>query len=211
MKGQFLFLFFVPAFLSHAQMGCTAPILEIEKISPTHNSIAKIVWGLAYNTNYNLAAIDSISLSAHSTCGSSVEEIFRNDTLILSRKYSTIRSIRCLAGMYRIGVNAYGPGLGYVSFYFTIKNPLDVGVSSNDKSSDNIRVYVNSIEEKIQVNSFGDVIKQVSLYTIESKLLETAIFENTNASVPFGNYPKGIYFMKIVLASDKVVIKKVLF
>jgi len=102
--------------------------------------------------------------------------------------------------------------------YFDYNAPIETNLESTvfqalsnaDFILDNsIAVFPNPTKDKINVTATSN-IKNINVYDVQGRLLETGIYENASATVDLSRYNHGIYLLKIITdkgASFQKVIK----
>ncbi len=75
----------------------------------------------------------------------------------------------------------------------------------------NVNIYPNPCRDKITLQKSGDVrISAISLYNILGELAWQCInVVNENTEIPVGSFGTGIYFVKIQLSDNSILVKKI--
>ena len=70
--------------------------------------------------------------------------------------------------------------------------------------------YPNPATEVLFIENEAEPIKELLVFTSTGKLYFSKAENSTHTSIPIGNWPRGIYLVKVATLSEKVTMRKLL-
>lgn len=94
----------------------------------------------------------------------------------------------------------------YISFILAL-NP--VGIKEQENKEDQISVYPNPTKNEVTVSYQNENIKNIQIYNSEGKLFGNFKPDNLSTNIPLKDFPPGIYFVNVILPSNKIIVRKI--
>lgn len=187
-----------------------AVLISNGKVSPVYNAhITNVTadqidlqWERNHEQDQTGDAITGYQLD-YSTDGSTWNALATLDTNVYSYSHTGLNSGTTY--LYRITVKAFKSSTP-ITIWATTQGSSS-GIANNESSID-LKIYPNPASDWLHFES-SESISEIIWFDLQGKIIQSDQYDKKEFQTPVYNYPKGMYFLKVVFNNGHYEIRKV--